>query len=54
MRKEDSKVWVFAAILGIIGLIGLALFTSQKKKCKYCGGENESSSTNCKFCGHQI
>lgn len=51
MSKDEKTLG--AIILGIAGLIALIALTG-KKKCHYCGGENEKSATICKYCGHRI
>ncbi len=53
MAKDDDGAFAAAIILGVIGLIAL-LSRTNKKKCGYCGGENEKTDIICKYCGQRI
>ena len=51
MSKDGETLG--AILLGIAGLIALLALTG-KKKCNYCGGENERQNELCKYCGRPL
>lgn len=52
MQKDDLKA-VAVIALGILGLAAVAAALG-KKKCNYCGHENDSSAKTCSKCGRNL